>query len=56
MAKVVISLDEKDLEKLKIIIIDKDKDKALKFLRDKIQPQVISKEKGKLDVIGKTHL
>jgi len=56
MTKVAISLDEKDLEELTIIVMDKDKDEALKFLRNKIQPQVISKEKGKLDVIGKTHL
>jgi len=31
-------------------------DEALKFLKDKVQSQILSKEKGKLDVIGKTHL
>ena len=36
--------------------MDKDKDETLKFLKDKIQPQILGKEKGKLDVIGKTHL
>ena len=28
--------------------MDKDKDEALKFLTDKIQSQILSKEKGKL--------
>ncbi len=56
MAKVAISLDDKDIEELKMIVMDKDKDEALKFLKDKIQPQILSREKGKLNVIGKTHL
>jgi len=56
MAKVAISLDDKDIEELKVIIMDKNTDEALKFLKDKVQPQILSKEKGKLDVIGKTHL
>ena len=56
MAKVAISLDDKEVEELKVIIMDKDKDEALKFLKEKIQSQIFSKEKGKLDVIGKTHL
>ena len=56
MAKAVISLDDEDIEELKIIVMDKDRDEALKFLKDKIQSQIISREKGKLDVIGNTHL
>jgi hypothetical protein len=56
MAKVAISLDDKDIEELKVIIMDKNRDEALKFLKDKVQSQILSKEKGKLDVIGKTHL
>ena len=56
MAKIAISLDDKDIEELKVIIMDRDKDEALKFLKDKIQSQILSKEKGKLDVIGKTYL
>jgi len=56
MAKVAISLDDKNIEELKVIIMDKDRDGALKFLKDKVQSQILSKEKGKLDVIGKTHL
>jgi len=56
MAKVAISLDDKDIEELKMIVMDKDKDEALKFLKNKIQSQILSREKGKLNVIGKTHL
>ncbi len=56
MPKVAIGLDDKDIQELNEIIIDKDKDEALKFLKDKIQSQVLRQEKGKLDVIGKTHL
>ena len=48
MAKVAISLDDKNIEELKVIIMDKDKDEALKFFTDKIQSQILSKEKGKL--------
>jgi hypothetical protein len=36
--------------------MDKEKDGTLKFLKDKIQSQVLRHETGKLDVIGKTHL
>jgi hypothetical protein len=36
--------------------MDKDKDETLKFFKDKIQPQILGKEKRKLDVIGNTHL
>jgi len=56
MAKIAVSLDDKDIEELKMIIMDKDKDEALKFLKDKIHSQILGREKGKLDVIGKTHL
>jgi hypothetical protein len=56
MAKVAIGLDDKDIQDLNEIIMDKDKDEALKFLKDKIQSQVLRQEQGKLDVIGKTHL
>jgi len=56
MAKVAIGLDDKDMQELNEIIMDKDKEEALKFLKDKIQSQVLRQEKGKLDVIGKTHL
>jgi len=56
MAKVAIGLDDKDIQELNEIIMDKDSDEALKFLKDKIQSQLLRKEKGKLDVIGKTHL
>jgi len=56
MAKVAVSLDDKEVEELKVIIMDKDKDEALKFLKDKIHSRILGKEKGKLDVIGKTHL
>jgi len=45
MAKGVISLDDKDIQELKIIVMDKDRDEALKFLKDKIQSQIISREK-----------
>ena len=56
MAKVVIGLSDKDVQELNGIIMDKDRDEALKFLKDKIYSQVLRQEKGKLDVIGKTHL
>jgi len=56
MAKVAISLDNKDIEELKVIIMDKDKEEALKFLKEKVYNQITHKEKGKLDVVGKTHL
>lgn len=45
MAKGVISLDDEDIEELKIIVMDKDRDEALKFLKDKIQSQIIRREK-----------
>ncbi len=56
MAKVAVSLGDKDIQELKVIIMDKDRDEALNFLKDKVQSQILSKEKGELDVIGKTHL
>lgn len=56
MVKIAISLDEKDIQEVNEIIIDKDKDGALKFLKDKIYSQVLKGEKKKLDVIGKAHL
>ncbi len=56
MAKVAVSLDDKDIQERNEIIMDEDKQEALKFLKDKVQSQILSKEKGKLDVIGKTHL
>jgi hypothetical protein len=56
MPKVAIGLDDKDIQELNEIIMDKDKEGALKFLKDKIQFQILGKEKGKLDVIGKMHL
>jgi len=56
MAKVAVGLSDEEVEELKVIIMDKDKDEALKFLKGKIYSQVLRKEKGKLDVQGKTHL
>ena len=56
MAKVAIGLDDKDIQELNEIIMDKDRDEALKFLKDKIYSQVLRQNKSKLDVTGKTHL
>ncbi len=56
MGKVVVSLSEEDIEELTEIIVDRDKDLAYTFLKEKIYKQVEKREKGKLDVNGKTHL
>jgi len=56
MAKVAIGLNDKDIQELDEIIMDKDRDGALKFLKDKIYSQVLRQNKSKLDVVGKTHL
>ena len=36
MARVAVGLSDEELEELKVIIMDKDKDEALKFLKEKI--------------------
>ncbi len=49
-------MDDKDIEKLKMIFMDKDKEETLKFLKDKIQSQILSREKvseTKVKVNGK---
>lgn len=46
MVKVTISLDDKDIEELKMIVMDKDKEETLKFLKDKIQSQILSRGKS----------
>jgi len=56
MAKVAISIEENDTEELKIIVMDKDKERALLFLKNKILSQVLRKEKSHLDIQGKNHL
>lgn len=56
MAKVAIGLDDKDIQELNEIIMDKDRDEALKFLEDKIYSQVLRQNKNKLDVVEKTPL
>ena len=56
MAKVAIGLNDKDIQELNEIIMDKDRDEALKFLKDKIYSQVLRQNKSKLDVVGKIHL
>jgi len=56
MGKVSVSFNESDVEELTEIVIDKDKDAALIFLKDKVLLQVHRKGKSKLDVQGKTHL
>jgi hypothetical protein len=56
MGKVVVSLQDKDIQELNEIIMDSDGENALKFLKEKILSQVQRHEKGKLNVEGKTHL
>ncbi len=56
MGKVVITLEDEDIEELAEIIIDRDKEEAYRFLKEKIYNEVQKKERGKLDVDGKTHL
>jgi len=56
MDKVVISLQQKDIQELNEIIMDRDGENALQFIKDKILSQVERQQKSKLDVEGKTHL
>jgi len=56
MDKVVISLQQEDIQELNEIIMDRDGKNALKFIKDKILSQVEHQQKSKLDVDGKTHL
>jgi len=56
MANVAVSFTDEDVEELNEIVMDKDKDGALKFLKEKVLSQIMRKEKGKLDIQGKTHL
>jgi len=56
MAKIAVSFDDKDIEEINEIIMDMDKEAALKFLKEKVFKQIMHKQKSKLDVQGKTHL
>jgi len=53
---IAVSLNEADTEELKIIVMDRDKESALRFLKEKVLPQIIRQEKRRLDVQGKSHL
>jgi hypothetical protein len=56
MAKMAISLEEADIDEIKVIVIDEDGEGALKFIKKKILSQIIRQEKRRLDVQGKSHL
>ena len=56
MAKTAVSLEEEDIEEIKVIVMDEDGSAALQFIKDRILPQVLRQEKRKLDVEGKSHL
>ncbi len=46
--KTVISIDENDLIELERIIVDQDKEEALRFLRKSIYIKIIHSQQGKL--------
>ena len=56
MARTVITLEDRDVMELNMIVLDRDREAALIFLKQKIQSQISGKEKKKLNVEGKTHL
>ncbi len=43
---VTITLTEEELMELEVIVVDEDKDEALRFLRDVIKKKVFSAEEG----------
>lgn len=49
MAKVVIELEGVEVMRLEAILMDKDKDEALLFLREVIKPKLRSKGSSALD-------
>jgi len=56
MGNIAVSFTDEDVEELNEIVMDKDKEEALKFLKEKVLAQIMRKEKSKLDIQGKTHL
>lgn len=46
MDKTVIGLDEQELQRLNVIIVDKDADAALAFLRDVVLRKIKDTHKG----------
>jgi hypothetical protein len=56
MAHVTAIFNDGDVQELNEIVMDKDKDGALKFLKEKVLAQIVRNEKAKLDVKGKRHL
>jgi len=56
MLNSVVVLSENEVSELKIIVMDCDDKGALTFLKKKILPQILKKEKSRLDVDGKIHL
>ena len=56
MAKVVVSLTDEEVCELREIVIDRDGEEALKFLKEKILLKIERTEKRRMSVDGKRHL
>jgi hypothetical protein len=56
MLNSVVTLSENEVSELKIIVMDRDDKGAFAFLKEKILPQILKKEKSRLDVDWKIHL
>jgi hypothetical protein len=56
METVAIVLDEREVVELKMIVMDEDAEQALQFLKKTVLTRILRKEKGKMDVDGKTRL
>lgn len=56
MAKTVLSLTDEEVCDLREIVIDRDGEEALNFLKEKILLNIERTEKRRMDVDGKRHL
>jgi len=50
MAKIVIELEEKEVMELEAIVLDRDKEQALEFLKKVIRARVREGKRGDLDI------
>jgi len=49
MIKIIIEIEEGEVQEIEAIVLDRDKDRALDFIKSVLRPKIKEKLKGELD-------
>ena len=49
MARIIIEIEEGEVQEIEAIVLDRDKDRALDFIKSALRPKIKEKLKGELD-------